>query len=246
MTENFDNFLPVDHFFDITIHIAQCFLLFDEVLPTVAGNEFEYLHDEEYHNGYQNGQIYAGVKHCADNCHNGNDGRKHLRYAHGKHLTQGICIVGVTAHDIPMGMGIKIPDRQPLHVGEHLVTDFLQNPLGDGNHGTVVKECCQNTNEVNGSHGQHRLEQSRKIRRSCFQQWCDIIVNNYLQEQGTCNTCHRTDQNTDQNNGKTQFILFQIAEQTVHGDFVHFCPSDGYATSGTSHMSTHSSSPPFC
>ena len=116
MTENFNNFLPVDHFFNITIHIAQCFLLFDEVLPTVAGNEFEYLHNKEYHHCHQNGQIHAGIQHSADNCHDGYDRRKHLRYAHGKHLTQGICIVGVTAHDIPMGMGIKIPNGQPLHV----------------------------------------------------------------------------------------------------------------------------------
>ena len=47
-------------------------------------------------------------------------------------LAQGVGVVGVTAHDIAVFVGIEVADRQGLLVGEHVVADLLQGALFHG------------------------------------------------------------------------------------------------------------------
>ena len=92
-----------------------------------------------------------------------------LRHALADHLTQGIGIVGVIAHHIAVGVGIKIRDGQGLHMVEHLVTDALQGTLRHHRHQTVVEQGAEYARDIHKGHAGNGLGQAGKD-RVAFQQ----------------------------------------------------------------------------
>ena len=123
MTEYFDNFLSVDHLFDITIYITKSFLLTYKIITTLSGNTACHLKHDKYKAEYKNGKLPACEKHGKKHRNNCDQRGEHLRDTLCKHLTQRVRIVGIMAHNIAMCMRIKITDRQCLHMFEHLVSN---------------------------------------------------------------------------------------------------------------------------
>ena len=121
----FNHFLSGHHFFDIAVYFRQVGLLGNKASAALAADILSDLHHEQHHQHCQNGQRNADAEHHTKNCHHAHQRVKRLRNALADHLTQCIGIVGVKAHDFAVGMGVKIADGQPLHVGKHLITHTL-------------------------------------------------------------------------------------------------------------------------
>ena len=52
-----------------------------------------------------------------------------MRNTLGNHLSERIGVVGVTAHNVAMRVGVEITDGESLHMCKHLIPDILQNAL---------------------------------------------------------------------------------------------------------------------
>ena len=90
----------------------------------------------------------AGEEHGEEDRRHGDQGVEEVGDRLGHHLPEGVGIVGVKAHHIPVRSGIEVLDRQALHMGEHIISDRPQRPLADRHHQDVVGEGGEDSTEV--------------------------------------------------------------------------------------------------
>ena len=190
VAEYLNNFLPVHHLLDITVYVSQGGLLGNKVLAGVASNFGGYPQNERCCQQYHQRQPYADGEHGAEHRDNRNRRGEHLRNALGDHLPQGIRIVGEMAHGVAEGVRIEILDGQGLHVGKHVITDFLQRALSDNGHDAVIQQRCEYASQIDRSHQAQHPRQAGKIRHRLEKKRLDIVINQRLQETGRHNRGH--------------------------------------------------------
>ena len=132
MVEDLDDLLAVDRFFHECVHIADGDLLLDEV-TSGTGNDLAHHHEQNYGEcEHKNSDRHRQPQHRHERRKRGHRGREHLRERLADGLAQCVGVVGVTAHDVTVFVGIEITDRQGLLVSEHVVADLLQCALFHG------------------------------------------------------------------------------------------------------------------
>ena len=52
------------------------------------------------------------------------------------------------AHQVAVGMGVKIADRQPFHMGKHIISQIPEGALGDVDHNTVKGKGRYNADSI--------------------------------------------------------------------------------------------------
>jgi len=139
VAEYLDHLLSFDQLFNIAIDLTDFLLLFLEVcaaLATDLGNDEQHQHQSQDH---QDGQLPAIVNHHDEYAHHRNGGGNDLGHRIAEHFTDGVRIVGVVAHQISVGMGVKEPDGQMLHLVEHIRPDLVQRPGGNADHDPLIE-----------------------------------------------------------------------------------------------------------
>ena len=115
-----------------------------------------------------------------------------------------------------MGMGIKIFDRQCLHMGEHLIAQIFQCALGNNRHNSALAERRSNTDCVETSRAGNGMSQTREIIALLLQQRKDVIINELLHKQCSLHVGENTDKDTkDDHNDRDFVILEHIAHNTL-------------------------------
>ena len=216
MAEYLYNLLTIHHFLDIAVQLTKVFLLFDEIFSTLRTDLSDRFQHDEYHRNDQQGQLRAQHDHRNKRTDDGNRTAEQLRNTLTDHLTQGIRIVGVAAHDITMSMGIKIFDRQLLHVSEHLITDLLQGSLGHIDHQSCIQVSGQRARIIDHCHNDQSTQKRCKGRVCGCQERRNIIVDQIFNKQVSCHSRKRTDHDSDQYDHKFNFIIFpDVTEQAL-------------------------------
>ena len=144
MAEDLDDLLSVHHLLDVAVELAEVALLLDVILGGELGELPRYVEHEhsreqadDGENGTQDHHGYKGGDH--------GDGRVDgLRYGLAHQLAQRVDVVGVDAHDVAVGVGVKILYGQRLHVREQVVAQGAHGALAHVDHQAVV--------EVRGQH----------------------------------------------------------------------------------------------
>ena len=108
--------LPRHHLLNKTIQCTYILLLGRIILPTVGNQISRYDQHDAHHKKCHHSKRNTKHDHTHRHTHQGDDTVDHLGNTLGYHLPQGIDIIGIDRHDIPMGMGIKIFNRQIFHV----------------------------------------------------------------------------------------------------------------------------------
>ena len=125
MAENLYDLLSLDHLFDKALFSGKRFLLCHHVAGACTA---EFLRDGQHESGekaHNDRHPDAVIDH-----HKEHDGDRERRLeAHRKRLADQLAdrvrIVCVGTHDIAVGVGVKIFDRQGLHLIEHVHTQVL-------------------------------------------------------------------------------------------------------------------------
>ena len=102
-------------------------------------------------------------------------------------------IVGVVAHHIAMGMGIKVLDGQGLHVGKHIVPYGFQGALRHGDHQPCLQVGSQHTGQVNAPHHGQSLKKRGEAWCRLSNKRSDIIIDQRFEEKRGGNTGYCTD-----------------------------------------------------
>ena len=202
MAEHLDNLLPVDHFLDIAVNLAKRGLLLQKVFCRLPADPL----DHHQHHGdacqHEQRQPHIGRQHGDKHRDDRHYGGEHLRDGLAEHLLQRVCIIGKMAHQVAVGMGVKIADGQGLHTPEHLVAHLFQNALRNGHHQPVIQEGGNNACQIDQAHQQDGMYQAGEYGRGFQQQRCDIIVDQHAQEHRTRYVHNCGDQNAHQNHAE--------------------------------------------
>ena len=90
-------------------------------------------------------------------------------YHHGKAVVKGfadgIHIVGKTAHQFPVGMGVKVGQGKALGVPEQIGPDFVHHLLGNVDHHLIVGITGECAAQVQPSHDQQHVYKPRYVTR---------------------------------------------------------------------------------
>ena len=148
MAEYFYHFLPFQHFFNITVYFPDITLLFHKVSTGMHTQFAGYFHHHKHHQKCQYSEGNIQRYHTDKGNHYSNGGVDQLRNTLADQLSQGIYVVGIYRHNIPVGMGIKILNRQGLHMGKDINTQFFQYPLRYINHNAVIHIGAQNAEQI--------------------------------------------------------------------------------------------------
>lgn len=130
-------------------------------------------------------------------------------------LADGIGIVGIGTHNIPMGMSVKIPDGKGLHPGKHIVSHMLQRALRNHRHHTGVCKSCRHAQNIND---RHSYQNTLQMRPYCGKSFCDprgdTFVDQLLQKDGGDHRSAGTDYDTHCRRHKLDSIIMrQIRHQ---------------------------------
>ena len=164
MAEDFDYLLSVHHFLDKSIHISEILLLFLEIFSRQSRKHRRYLqhdkgHDQSHDRKRDIQHDHRNQRRC-QRCRGVDD----LWDALAEQLSQCIHIIGIHGHNVAVGVGVKILDRQGLHVCEQLITELPHSTLADVYHDPVVCIRSGNTDNVKHNDPGNRMRQRRKIR----------------------------------------------------------------------------------
>ena len=162
--EDLDDLLAVDSFFHECVHIADGDLLLDEV-ASGAGNNLAYHHKQDHGEGeHENGDGYRQPQHGDERRERRHRRREHLRERLANGLTQCVGVVGVTAHNVAVFVGVEVADGQGLLMGEHVVADLLQRALFHSDDNPLPQPAAENTSHIQACHKRQRTQQRHPIR----------------------------------------------------------------------------------
>ena len=183
MAEHFDDLLPLHHLLDVGVDLAQAALLLDEICPGHAAQLGRRHQHDGHHAQGQDGQRDIQAHHADKGEHNGDRGVDQLRDALADELPEGVHIVGVDRHDVPVGRGVKIFDGQGLHFGEKLYPDFLQRPLADDCHEPVISIGAEQADQIHQGQREQGMGQRAEIRRLHANYGLDVHIHQIPHEQ---------------------------------------------------------------
>ena len=152
VAEYLHHLLPLHHLLNVAVDRSQVFLL----IGKIPGGTIAQLRGDPQHNSrhdHGNRRQRKIQNHHADKGRYQRDaGVKQLGKTLADKLAQSIHIVGIHGHNIAVGMGVKIPDGQGLHVGKKLHTQPLHGSLAHIDHNPVVGVGAKD------AHNQHRRQ----------------------------------------------------------------------------------------
>ena len=207
--------LSVHSFFHESGHICQRHLLMYKVFSTLcsdpAGNSKHHKNDH-----------YCKYRKKRTQHQHGNKSYNNCKQCHqclwnclADHLSQCICIIGIKTHDRTICILVEVTDWQCLHMFKHIITYSFEYTLSNINHHSCVNKCCNDTCQKDYAQNSQGLIKSCKIRGFLSNKRQDKIIQKVSQRKRDCSCRHSTDQDTEENKNKLEFIfLCHIFHQT--------------------------------
>ena len=165
------------------------FLAFHKELSAFSAyHTYDQDHDPK-HTDDHDCQKGAHDQHDEKDTGHGNERGDQLRDPAGDHLAQRIDVVGVPAHEIAVGMCIKITDRKCFHVPEKICTYPVQDICGNVDHLSVIQKIGQDPDCVDTGEKEQQTDETGKIRGFLSDERHDVVVEDRAQK---CCACDRS------------------------------------------------------
>ena len=157
--EHLHHLLALHHFLDKALFLGQRFLLAHHVHRTLLAQLFRHPEHQENYGKNNQRQPQTVPEHHEHDGEYGQAGLNQGRRALADHLPNGIHVVGVGTHDIAVGVGVEVLNRQLLHGVEHLIPQVFQGSLGDARHNLGVDGGSGHAHQVEHAHGSDDAEE---------------------------------------------------------------------------------------
>ncbi len=215
--KNLDHLLPAHHLFHIGIELAKGRLLLDKVGAAAADNDFEHQVEYDREGDHKRGQPHAQIEHGKEGRQGGYQGPEHLRDALGYGLSECIGIVGETAHHITRRVGIKIADRQGLHMAEQLLTDIAQRALLHPDHQIARSPAGRDAHRVGGRHQEDDPDQAGSKPRPARHSAQYMVIDDHAQKQGGGGADRGADDQAEDHQDQAAFKRRHLRQQALDG-----------------------------
>ena len=242
VAEDLDDLLAVHHLLDIAVDPAQILLLGDEEAPGALDALDGERHRRGDHEHRDDQQRHVENDHRDHDAHNRHDAGNELRHGLGNHLPHGVDVVGVDAHDIAVGVRVKILDRQALHLGKELDAQVFERALRDEDHQVIVQPHAERAEEVHQRNAEHGAPHRAEIRVGAADHRGDVIVDQALHEHRAVDVGHRADDQAEHDRDAVRLIS---THDLGHDALKRLAGVLRAGLSGVSVSSHHAQSPPF-
>ena len=244
VVEDLDHLLALNHLLDISVDLPQVPLLGHEVpAGPLAHGHHHRQHQPQGEHRHQK-QQGAQVQHHAHYAQEGEGPGAEGDEAVVEDLGDGLHVVGVAAHELAVGVGVKVTQGQGLHPGEQVPADGVGGPLGHVDHDPGVGEAEQ------GRAGIHARQQGQHLRQPGVVPGDDAFVNQGLEQVGPAHGAAHVEHQAHRHNSQQPLGPAHIPQQGGDG-LSHVLrlleaapgPAMGAVGSSSFHLS-HGSPPP--
>ena len=213
MGERLDHAQSLDHLLDIAVHVAQGGLLLPVIVPALAPQPGEEEQGKRQNNHRDEEQKGVGRQHDDHQSHEhqgaGDQGDQAL-FQGGLHVVR---VVGKAAHKLPVGVPVKVGERQRLQLVEQIPAQLVHAALGQPHHGRRLGV---------GGRGPHRvdakqLEQGEGQPREVPAAGVDEVVDDGPQQIGAAQIAAHRDEQAEEHPHQGQLVTGQIGEQAADG-----------------------------
>ena len=156
MVEYLYDLLPLHHFLDVAVLFSEVGLLGNKVLSAFAREGFRHKHHYPYHNESKQSERNAEREHTRKHRDDRYSAVENLSHALADHLAQGIDVVCVNAHNIAVGVSVKILYRQAFHVTENVISQITHRALSDVYHYSRLSVCRRRAYQVKHRDARYR------------------------------------------------------------------------------------------
>ena len=180
VAEDLDDLLAVHHLLDIAVDPAQILLLGDEEPPGALDALDGERHRRGDHEQRDDQQRHVEDNHRGHDAHNRHNAGNELRHGLGNHLPHGVDVVGIDAHNIAVGVRVKILDRQFFHMAEQIFSHIMKSSLCNVYHDQIVNIYRHYTHCIKHCHLTNCFCKRCKVRMVSQQKWRNVIVDQLL------------------------------------------------------------------
>ena len=178
MVEDLDDLLALDHLLNVAVDRSQSALLGGEVPPAAAADGLDHQQHHPEHGEGNQSQQGTEDQHHGDGAQKVQRTGDHAAKAVVQRLGDGLDVVGIAAHQLAVGVGVEVFQRQLLHPLKQIRPDPGHAGLRDVHHNPGVAEGADRPRDVYRRHQAQHPRQAREIPRQ------DIVVDQGLDEVG--------------------------------------------------------------
>ena len=211
--EGLDHLQPLDDLLDVAVHVAQgCLLLLIEAAAAPA-QLVEQHHGERQHQGGDQEQLPVDEKHHGHQAH-----EHQAAGAHGDHaLLQGqlhvVRVVGEAAHQLAVGVLVKVGQRQILQFVEQVLAQPVDPPLGQPHHNGGLSVGGRAADEVDAYQDQDGPAQAGEVGAARP----DEVVDDAPHHVGATDVGEHRDQQASEHGHQGQLAAGEITQQPGYG-----------------------------
>ena len=238
--EGLDHFQPLDGLLDAAVDLAQGGLLLLIEAAAASAQLFEQGHGQGQHQGGDHKQLPVDDEHHDHQAHKGEAAGQHGYHA----LLQGqlhvVCVVGEAAHQLAVGVAVKIGQGQVLQFVKQVPAQAVHPPLGQLDHNGRLTIGGRSGEQLHSDEQQDRPAQSGKVGAARP----DKVVDDPPHHIGAADVGGHGQQQKDQHGQQGQFAAGEVAQQAAYRLFQIFRLL--IAPSGGAIGSRHYSPTPSC
>ena len=218
MGEGFDYFQTLDGFLNVAVQGAQSGLLLGKVEAALAAQLLEHQKGDRQHDQGDQKEHSAQIEHHDHDAHEGEQGGDTLEDGLLQDLEDVVGIIGETAHQVAVGMLVKVGQGQSLHMVEQIPPQGIGAPLCHTNHHIALEEVAGGGKDVDGQQLQHLRPQAGQgglTGGHC----CGDVVDDGARDIGGAHAGQGGSDDAEKCHNEHDWVLSHVAQQTFHGLF---------------------------
>ena len=212
VVKDLDDLQAIDHFLHIAVDGTQGRLLAHEVYTAFAADDLDDAHHgkEEAHRHQRQQRVEPNhhTQHTHKLQHAGDEACK----AVVDDFADSFNIVGETAHQIAVGIGVEILQRQRLQLVKQILSQGGHGLLGYVDHNTGIGEGTQGAHCIDSTHQHQHFQKARKIAGD------NVVIDNGLHQVAAHNAAGGTDHQAKSHQDQPVLLLADVTHQTAKGD----------------------------
>ena len=150
MGEGLDHLQTLDGLLDVAVQGAQSGLLLGEVAAALATQLLEHQQGDCQHDQGDQKEHSAQIEHHDHDAHEGEQGGDTLEDGLLQDLKYIVGIVGESAHQVAVGVLVKVGQGQSLHMVEQIPPQGIGASLCHTNHHIALEEVAGGGKDVDG------------------------------------------------------------------------------------------------
>ena len=218
MGEGLDHLQTLDGLLDVAVQGAQSGLLLGEVVTALAAQLLEHQQGEHQHDQRDQEEDAAQVEHHGHDAHEGEQGGDALEDGLLHDLEHVVGVVGEPAHQVAVGVLVKVGQRQGLHVVEQVPPQGVGAPLSHPDHHVALEEVASGGEDVDGQQLQHLRPQAGQGGLTGGHR-CRDLIDDGTHDIGSAHAGQCGGDDAEEAHDEHDRVLAHVAQQTFYGLF---------------------------